>query len=233
MSELLSGKEYRKRVIDKQIEDYLDTCGAVCIEGPKWCGKTWTSAYHSESEFLVGDPAKNFQNRQFAMISPEEVLDGETPRLIDEWQEVPALWDAIRGVVDKRGKAGQFLITGSSTPKIKGVLHSGAGRIARVRMRTMSLFESGESSINNYESGSEELITLHNIINSTDGIYGGRFSGGGFKGCCIALVNPDYLEEIEKNNKSQNELQSSVILSLIVSKIHSVNFCLLPVYLLF
>lgn len=146
MSKLLSGKEYRGRVIDKQIDDYLDTCGAVCIEGPKWCGKTWTSAYHSESEFLVGDPAKNFQNRQFAMISPEEVLEGETPRLIDEWQEVPALWDAIRGVVDKRGKSGQFLITGSSTPKIKGVLHSGAGRIARLRMHTMSLYETGDSS---------------------------------------------------------------------------------------
>ncbi len=146
MSKLLLDKQYKKRVIDNLIEDYLDVFGAVCIEGPKWCGKTWTSAYHSKSEFLVGDPANNFQNRQFAMISLDETLKGETPRLIDEWQEVPALWDAIRGVVDKRGKKGQFMITGSSTPKIKGILHSGAGRIGRLRMNTMTLYETGDSS---------------------------------------------------------------------------------------
>ena len=120
--------------------------GAVCIEGPKWCGKTWTSSYHSNSEFLVGNPDNNFQNRALAEMSPALVLEGETPRLIDEWQEVPPLWDAVRYTVDQRGQKGQFILTGSATPKRKGVLHSGAGRIGKLRMRTMSLYESGDSS---------------------------------------------------------------------------------------
>ena len=120
--------------------------GAVCIEGPKWCGKTWTSSYHSNSEFLVGNPDNNFQNRALAEMSPALVLEGETPRLIDECQEVPPLWDAVRYTVDQRGKKGQFILTGSATPKRKGVLHSGAGRIGKLRMRPMSLYESGDSS---------------------------------------------------------------------------------------
>ena len=138
--------EYRPRIIDKQMEDYLSTFGAVCIEGPKWCGKTWTSAFHSKSEIYIGDPAGNFQNRQLAELSPDLVLDGETPRLIDEWQEVPPLWDAVRYKVDQTHQKGQYILTGSATPNHKGILHSGAGRIARLRMRPMSLYESGDSS---------------------------------------------------------------------------------------
>ncbi len=128
------------------MEDYLSTFGAVCIEGPKWCGKTWTSAFHSKSEIYIGDPAGNFQNRQLAELSPDLVLDGETPRLIDEWQEVPPLWDAVRYKVDQTHQKGQYILTGSATPNHKGILHSGAGRIARLRMRPMSLYESGDSS---------------------------------------------------------------------------------------
>lgn len=139
-------EEYKERVIDAQVERYLKNFGAVCIEGPKWCGKTWTSSYHSKSEFLIGDPGGNFQNRQLAQLSPSIVLEGETPRLIDEWQEVPPIWDAVRYTVDQRGKKSQFVLTGSSTPNRKGVLHSGAGRIGKLRMRTMSLYESGDSS---------------------------------------------------------------------------------------
>ncbi len=138
--------DYKPRIVDKMVETYLDVFGGVCIEGPKWCGKTWTSRFHSESEYLVGDPSGNFQNRQFAEMSPSLILPGNTPRLIDEWQEVPAIWDAVRHEVDQRGKKGQFILTGSSTPKRKGVLHSGAGRIGKLRMRTMSLYESGNSS---------------------------------------------------------------------------------------
>ena len=137
--------KYRPRLIDLQMEKYLSTVGAVCVEGPKWCGKTWTSSYHSKSEYLIGDPANNFQNRQLAEIAPATVLEGDTPRLIDEWQEVPPIWDAIRYEVDRRAKKAQFILTGSSTPMRKGVLHSGAGRISKIRMRTMSLFESGDS----------------------------------------------------------------------------------------
>lgn len=139
-------ENYKARIIDKKIDKYLSVFGAICIEGPKWCGKTWTSSYHSNSEIYIGDPSGNFQNRQLAQMSPSLVLDGETPRLIDEWQEVPPLWDAVRYKVDQIPKKGQFILTGSATPNHKGILHSGAGRIARIRMRTMSLYESGDSS---------------------------------------------------------------------------------------
>ena len=138
--------DYRSRIIDKQVEEYLSAFGAVCIEGPKWCGKTWTSAFHSKSEIYIGDPAGHFQNRQLAELAPDLVLDGENPRLIDEWQEVPPLWDAVRYRVDQSPQKGQFILTGSATPNHKGILHSGAGRIGRLRMRPMSLYESGDSS---------------------------------------------------------------------------------------
>ena len=124
MSIIVDKKDYKNRVIDQIIETYLEICGAICIEGPKWCGKTWTSAFHSNSEFLVGDPANNFSNRQLAELNPGLILQGETPRMIDEWQECPSLWDAVRSTVDKRAKKGQFILTGSSTPKRKGIMHS-------------------------------------------------------------------------------------------------------------
>lgn len=139
-------KGYRSRIIDNKIEEYLGVFGALCIEGPKWCGKTWTSSFHSRSEIYLGDPAGNFQNRNLAELSPDLVLQGETPRLIDEWQEAPPLWDAVRFHVDQSSEKGLFILTGSSTPNHKGILHSGAGRIARIRMRPMSLYESGDSS---------------------------------------------------------------------------------------
>lgn len=139
-------KDYRPRLIDNIIDSYLEAFGAVCVEGPKWCGKTWTSSYHCQSEIMLGNPDGNFQNRQLAQMSPSLVLEGETPRLIDEWQEVPQLWDAVRYKVDQNSNKGQFILTGSATPNHKGILHSGAGRIAKLRMRPMSLFESGNSS---------------------------------------------------------------------------------------
>lgn len=139
-------EDYRPRLIDNIIDSYLEAFGAVCVEGPKWCGKTWTSSYHCKSEIMLGNPDGNFQNRQLAQMSPSLVLEGETPRLIDEWQEVPQLWDAVRYKVDQNGNKGQFILTGSATPNHKGILHSGAGRIAKLRMRPMSLFESGNSS---------------------------------------------------------------------------------------
>ena len=137
---------YQARIIDDSVETYLKTFGAVCIEGPKWCGKTWTSAYHSRSEFYLADPTGNFQNRKLAELDPSLVLAGEAPRLLDEWQEVPSLWDAVRFAVDLAKEKGRFILTGSATPNQKGILHSGAGRIARLRMRPMSLFESRKSS---------------------------------------------------------------------------------------
>lgn len=142
----MGDRKYEPRIIDKEVERYLAAFGAVCIEGAKWCGKTWTSFHHSRSAVYLGDPAGNFQNRKLAEMSPDLVLEGESPRLIDEWQEVPMLWDAVRFKVDQSPQKGQFILTGSATPNHKGILHSGAGRIGKLRMRPMSLFESGESS---------------------------------------------------------------------------------------
>lgn len=142
----MNKQNYMPRIIDHKITDYLEIFGAVCVEGPKWCGKTWTSSFHSNSEIFIGDPAGNFQNRQLAQLSPALILEGETPRLIDEWQEVPPIWDAVRYKVDQTAQKGQFILTGSATPNHKGILHSGAGRIAKLRMRPMSLYESGDSS---------------------------------------------------------------------------------------
>lgn len=147
MKKIADREKYKARIMDEQVKRYLATFGAVCIEGPKWCGKTWISSYHANSEFLIADSANNFQNRKLAEMSPSMVLEGETPRLIDEWQEVDAIWDAVRYTVDQRGEKGQFILTGSSTPKKKeNRVHSGAGRIGKLRMRTMSLYESGDSS---------------------------------------------------------------------------------------
>ena len=146
MKKITDKSIYKSRIVDKLVEKDLRIFGAICIEGPKWCGKTWTSFHHSNSEFFVGDPSGNFSNRMLAEVEPYTVLKGETPRLIDEWQEVPALWDATRAFVDKNSNKGQIILTGSSTPVNKGVLHSGTGRIKSIRMNTMSLYESGDSS---------------------------------------------------------------------------------------
>lgn len=139
-------EEYTPRIIDKKINDFMKSFGAVCVEGPKWCGKTWASLNQAKSVSYIADPVNGFQNRRMAEISPELVLEGEYPRVIDEWQEVPEIWDAVRFAVDKDGAKGRYILTGSSTPKRKGILHSGAGRIGRIRMNTMSLYEMGESS---------------------------------------------------------------------------------------
>ena len=108
MKKIAEPSKYKPRVIDSAVCRYLSAFGAVCIEGPKWCGKTWTSSFHSKSEFLIGDPENNFQNRALAEMSPSIVLEGETPRLLDEWQEVPSIWDAVRYTVDGRAEKGQF-----------------------------------------------------------------------------------------------------------------------------
>lgn len=154
----MKNEKYKSRIVDEKISEYLKVFGAVCIEGAKWCGKTWTSTYHCNSQIMIGNPENNFQNRKLAEMSPSLVLEGETPRLIDEWQEVPPLWDAVRYEVDKRAEKGQFILTGSATPNHKGIMHSGAGRIAKLRMRTMSLYESGDSS---------GKVSLKDIFNGT------------------------------------------------------------------
>lgn len=138
---------YKNRMVDEMVDKYLRIFGAVVIEGPKYCGKTWTGRKHAKSEVLLKKTTGEKSNEiELAKISPEIILEGEKPRLIDEWQEATNLWDEIRYEVDKYGLKGQYILTGSSTPKRNGISHSGAGRYGKIYLRTMSLFESGDSS---------------------------------------------------------------------------------------
>ncbi len=142
---MLTPEGYKKRLSETKFDEYLETFGAVCIEGPKYCGKTWMARGRANSAAFIGNPENNFQTRTMAQISPDLVLKGELPRLIDEWQEVPPLWDAVRFEVDKDSNKGKYILTGSATPNHKGILHSGTARIGKIRMNTMSLYETGDS----------------------------------------------------------------------------------------
>lgn len=138
--------EYKQRIADRILERKVLGKGAVLIEGPKWCGKTTTAKQLAESVLDLGDSSVLKQSSQMIEISPKSLLEGATPRLIDEWQALPPIWDSIRSEVDKRGEPSQFILTGSSVlPDADETIHSGTGRFAHVMMRPMSLFESGES----------------------------------------------------------------------------------------
>lgn len=142
----MATKKYMPRIADKMLERRLMGVGAVLIQGPKWCGKTTTAEQHSRSVIYMDNPDTLQQNFELANISPKKLLDGATPRLIDEWQLAPQLWDAARFEVDHRGDMGQFIFTGSAVPAdLSKVHHTGTGRFAWLTMRTMSLFESGDS----------------------------------------------------------------------------------------
>jgi len=123
----------------------LQASGAVLIVGPKWCGKTETAKQFAKSVLLMQHAEHAEDYLKMASLKPSELLEGETPRLIDEWQDAPVLWNAVRFTVDQRRKRGQFILTGSVVPKLSKNMHSGAGRISRLEMRTMSLYESNES----------------------------------------------------------------------------------------
>lgn len=139
------GRKYLGRIADKVLNSALEASGAVLIEGPKWCGKTWTAENRAASVLSMQDPDNEEAYILSAYTKPSLLLKGDTPRLIDEWQTAPVLWDAVRHAVDIRGEAGQFILTGSSVPKDRAVKHTGTGRISRMMMRPMSLFESSES----------------------------------------------------------------------------------------
>lgn len=139
-------KDYRKRIADDILRRKLEGKGAVLIEGPKWCGKTTTAEQIAASVLYMDDPEKKNQNIEMAELNPKRLLKGETPRLIDEWQLAPKLWDAIRFEVDHRHELGQFVLTGSAVPPdTKDIAHSGTGRFTWLTMRPMSLYESGDS----------------------------------------------------------------------------------------
>ncbi len=143
MADRLTPSGYMPRVADREVESALRASPAVVVEGPRACGKTWTGRNHARSE-VPFDAV--FENRLAAQVSPMDVLEGPVPRLLDEWQLAPDVWDAMRRACDDRGQKGQFILTGSADPPDDATRHTGTGRIIRVQMRPMSLFESGESS---------------------------------------------------------------------------------------
>lgn len=137
---------YFSRICDELVKEKLSYSGALLIEGPKWCGKTWTGKHAAKSVLYMQDPDRGNGYMEMARTMPSRLLKGEKPRLIDEWQEAPVLWDAVRFDVDQTGEWGQYILTGSATPRDDNMpKHTGTGRIARLRMRPMTLFESKES----------------------------------------------------------------------------------------
>lgn len=146
--------EYLNRMADLLLKEHLESSGAVLIEGPKWCGKTTTAMQQAASIIKLQDPDMRENYFSMASIRPSLLLAGDTPRLIDEWQEIPVLWDSVRTMVDERNDVGQFILTGSNTINKKSIRHTGTGRIATMEMLPMSLFESRES------SGTVSLKTL-------------------------------------------------------------------------
>ena len=149
-------QKYLRRIADGILQEQLTASGAVLIEGPKWCGKTRTALENSNSHLFMQDPDKAVSYMKAADTKPSLLLNGETPRLLDEWQMAPVLWDAVRFMVDQRGEPGQFILTGSAVPRDNVVQHTGTGRISRLMMRPMSLYESMES------NGSVSLRALFN-----------------------------------------------------------------------
>jgi hypothetical protein len=143
-------KEYKNRIADQILADKLEAMGAVLIEGPKYCGKTSLAAQQAKSILYMSDPETRNQNLALAKTNIKKLLEGETPRLIDEWQLAPQFWDAVRNEVDRRDEDGQFMLTGSAVPpkpkdEDEQIFHSGTGRIAYLKLRTMSLWESEDS----------------------------------------------------------------------------------------
>lgn len=199
----LTEKGYKKRLIDDKIERYLDVFGAISIEGAKWCGKTWTALNHAESVSYVTET----NIKKLALINPKNIFTEKRPQLIDEWQIVPSIWDSVRHECDRNHNTGKFILTGSATlrkdKQREQVHHSGAGRIARMKMQTMSLYESGDSTgdisiremLENKDIskniGEVELKTLANLI-----VRGGWPESLNIKKENYTLIPKSYIDSI-------------------------------------
>ena len=164
-------EKYIPRIIDKEIDDLLKIMGAVLIEGCKWCGKSTTGAKHAKSIIELQNPNNQEEYNQINNTKPSLFLNGEKPRMFDEWQMYPVIWDAIRTDVDHTGLKGQYILTGSARPQEGTTMHTGTGRISRLLMRPMSLYESGESTgevslmdlFNNLDIVGESKLSLEDI----------------------------------------------------------------------
>lgn len=206
-------KNYRQRIADRLLVRKLAGKGAVVIEGAKWCGKTTTAEQIAKSVLYMSETGKIEQNKQLARINPSLLLKGENPRLIDEWQVAPILWDNVRFEADHRGELGLFILTGSSVPAdMSEIIHSGTGRIGWLRMRPMTLWESGDS------TGEVSLSELFTSPDTISGISSTDLEKIAFLSCRggwplavnmddeIALDQAfDYIEAIEKRDISMSD----------------------------
>ncbi len=183
-------RKYMRRIADGILKERLECSGAVLIEGPKWCGKTRTATQASKSQLYMQDPDKQISYLKAADTKPSLLLNGDTPRLLDEWQTAPVLWDAVRFAVDRRGESGQFILTGSAVPLDNAVQHTGTGRISRMMMRPMSLYESGES------NGS---VSLKELFDGKTDIEG--FSNLSIEQIAFAITRGGWPASIGENEK--------------------------------
>lgn len=205
----LTKEGYIPRLVDSELERCLSLFGAVCITGPKWCGKTWAAYNCCNSAILIADPKGNYQNRRLAMMDPALIFKSDLPQLIDEWQDVPGIWDAVRYRVDDTGKKGMYVLTGSATPNRGGFVHSGTGRIKEIHMRTMTLLERGLSdgrvSLNGLFDRQEfsfltEEVELIDVIDYT--VHGGWPGVRGMTSDASLEVAKGYIETLVKNDIS-------------------------------
>lgn len=201
-------KVYLRRQIDDQLQLYLDTFGAVLLRGPKWCGKTTTAEKHAKSVIKMQDSRKSEDYLLAAQTDISLILDGENPRLIDEWQAYPKIWDAVRTEIDEKQRTGLYILTGSRVPAEGSYMHSGAGRIGVLFMRTMSLFESGDSngtvSLSGLFSGKETVDGKTSSLSVRDIAYclcrGGWPENIGLEYSKCALKLESYLELIYESD---------------------------------
>ena len=210
-------EKYLHRISETILEQKLDSSGAVLIEGPKWCGKTSTGAYFAHSILYVQDPDKRQMYKQMADTQPSLLLQGDTPRLLDEWQTIPVLWDAVRFAVDRRQDVNQFILTGSATPlpdsERSEIEHSGIGRIARIRMHTMSLWESGDS-------GGE--VSLKSLFDHTQPDLMAE-SKQTIEDLAFLLCRGGWPATVRMNKRSATEMAYNYVEEIIQQDIHRVD----------
>jgi uncharacterized protein len=199
--------KYLPRIIDTVLDDYLEAFGAVLLTGPKWCGKTTSASQKAKSMLKLQDPDTAIGYLKTAEIKPSLLLKGENPRLIDEWQMAPVLWDAVRNFIDDSGKEGLFILTGSTSVDEASIMHSGTGRIARLQMLPMSLFESNES------NGS---ISLHDLMSDKNYDIDGRISDLSIENLVFAACRGGWPSSLSKNSDKAKLLVAKVYVDSII-----------------
>jgi len=203
--------KYMPRIVDEVLQDKLEYIGAVLIEGCKWCGKTTTARQQAKSYIEFQDPDKKMQYDKTNQTKPSLFLEGDKPRLFDEWQMYPVVWDSIRMDVDHTGLKGQYILTGSARPMQDSVMHTGTGRISKLLMRTMSLYESKESN---------GTVSLNDIINGKE-IQG--ISKLDFDGIINAMMRGGWPEALNISDDNKYKIAKDYVKSLLTEEIKTVD----------